>query len=193
VRKIRVSLAFVAIAIVLAVTLPLSIKAKDDDQLYAGLGVSDANIVGFVNITETRQFEVGRIYNTGDFNMAVTSTWVPDGNYTGINIEIIPSEVYLKPDDARTIYAKVTGLAVGNYSGKISFSCNVHLPPNYHGNPSVPAGQANARFIVLEKPIVASQPFPKLIPIATTAIILATCVTFFGAWVIYKKHRVKKI
>lgn len=176
----------VLITVVITLTTTIlptfSVNAQNDDEMHASLGVSDINVVGFVNQTETKQFEVARIYNTGDFNMTIQATWIPNSDSDGIEIEIIPKEVYLKPEEAKSIYAKVLGLAVGDYSGKIDFSSDVHLPPNYHGNPSVPGGQANARFIVVEKGFVApSQPFAIILLIVI--VVGVVCVgVLVGVW-----------
>jgi len=139
------NLVVVAIIIVLTNIYPI---VAQEDRMQSGLGVSDMNIVGFVSQMETKRFEVGRVYNTGDFNMTIMSSWVPEGDSKGIQVTVVPQQMFLKPLVAEAVYVEVLGLTVGNYSGKVAFSCDVHLPPTYVGNPSVPSGQANAKFVV---------------------------------------------
>ena len=153
---------FVVVIIIAILTSINSIVAED--KMHSSLGVSDMNIVGFVNEMETKRFEVGRVYNTGDFNMTITSSWLPEGNSEGVQVTIVPQQMFLEPLAAKTVCAEVLGLIVGNYTGKVAFSCDIHLPPTYIGNPSVPSGQANAKFIVQAK----ESPKPKETSIPTS-------------------------
>jgi len=130
--------------------LPLS-SIVETDEMHAGLGISDLNIVASLKEKETKQFEVGKVWNTGDFNMTITCTWIPTEAKQGINVTVMPQQMFLQPDEAETIFVEVHGLAIGNYAGIVSFSCNIHLPPAYTGSPVAPSGQVNAKFMILPK------------------------------------------
>lgn len=197
-RKSWNTLILIALAIALA-TIPSTffyVRAqRDDEPLYASLGVSNLNITGFVNQTETKEFEVGRIYNTGDFNLTITLEWISE-NSSGVNVEIIPSQIYLAPDDAKTIHAKVLGVTVGNYSGSISATSKVELPPDYQGNPTTPGGQINARFVVLHKEVQVDQSVSESFPIISVVIGVGSILSIiiFVIFIVkrYKRQQVKQ-
>lgn len=176
-----------SLVVVAIVAILTSVSFSTQGEMHTGLGVSDMNVVGFVNLTETKRFDVGRVYNTGDFNMTIIGSWVGDSE--GVQITVIPEQVFLKPLVAETVYVEVLGLTVGNYSGRVAFSCDVHLPPAYVGNPSVPSGQVNARFIVQPEEVPKPQeetampvfPFDPIIALAVGAIMCVVAVSVF-AW-----------
>lgn len=152
---------------IIVLTFFCIVSAVHCEQMYSGLGVSNMNIVATINGNQTKKHEVGRIYNTGDFNMTIHGVWVPNGDGSGINVTVVPSEMFLMPDEAEFVYVEATGLQLGNYSGKIDFSTNVHLPANYTGNPSEPGGTMNAKFVVVKgEPITVAPPSP--LPLVAT-------------------------
>lgn len=178
-----------SLVVIVILAILTSISFSVQAEMRTGLGVSDMNVVGFMSLTETKRFDVGRVYNTGDFNMTITATWIPKGNYDGINVTVIPEQMFLEPLVAETVYVEVLGLATGNYSGRVAFSCDVHLPPAYVGNPSASSGQVNARFIVQpedvpepqEESIMPDFPFDPTIALVVVGITCIVAVSMF-AW-----------
>lgn len=139
------------ITIVLALALSSLSQCLAQDDLHTGFGVSDYDTVLTVNIAETVWTDIARLYNTGDFNMTVTCTWIGEHNPVGVQLDLTPETVRLQPDETVLVRARAIGQREGDFTGEIDFSCDVELPIGYTGNPSVPGGTAHARFIVLSE------------------------------------------
>lgn len=169
------------VIVMLALALFSLAKCSAQDDMHTGFGVSDYNTVLTLNTTEPVWTDIARLYNTGDFNITVTSTWIDENNPSGVQIELTPKTVKLQPDETVLIRARVTGQSEGQFTGEIDFSCDVELPSDYTGNPSVPGGTAHARFIVLATS-TTHPPF-NWVPIAVVAIALICVLSF----VVYRK------
>jgi len=128
--------------------IPISYAQK------TGLGISDYEIKADLEVGETKKFEVARLYNTGDLNITITSTWIPNYNTSDIEVVITPNPVFLIPDQSKPLYAKVTAHdEIGTYSGIFDFACTTERPENSTGSPTEPGGSARATFTVItERP-----------------------------------------
>jgi hypothetical protein len=153
-----------AISMMIAlVPLFLAISASAES---VGFGISNLNLNATLILGETKIFEVARLYNTGDFDLNITSTWI--SNSSEVAIEVTPNPLCLAPGQSTLVYLKASGTEQGTYSGYVDFSCEAELPENHTSNPTVPGGKANAIFNVVEKP---SAPFfPMLAVIASLAV-----------------------
>lgn len=167
--------------------LPVFLVASTSAE-SVGLGVSDLSLNVAVIPGETKKFEVARLYNTGDFDLKITSTWTPNYSSSGILIEVTPNPLYLIPEKSALVYLKVTVNELGNYSGYVDFSCDVKLPENYTGNPSVPGGRAHAVFNVVEKPPTPIPPAPILPMMEIIAGIITGIIGVVVILIWYFKH-----
>lgn len=173
------------------------------EELHVGLGVSNMNLVATLNGNQTEKLEIGRVFNTGDFNMTISGTWIPNGDGSSLSINVIPNEMFLQPNEAETVFVEATGFELGNYSGIVDFSCDVHTPPNYVGNPTVPGGRMNVKFEVgeevyvqeeIEEDIIEMSLWETLLPICAQAISVTGVVgvTAFIIIIVKKKIEDKK-
>lgn len=146
------SLATVIVAFLSLLLIPASMKAQT-----TGFGVTDYDLDTSIHVGESKKFEIARLYNTGHFDLIVTSRWVP--NYgSAILVEVMPNPLYLIPGESAPVYVKVTGGEPGEYDGFLDFNVDVKLPENYTGSPSVPGGRAHAVFNVVGEPPTPTLP-----------------------------------
>jgi len=135
---------------VMAALLPLFLTVPTNAE-SVGLGISDLNINVVVVVGETKEFEVARLYNTGDLDLNITSAWIPEYVSSDILIQVVPNPLCLAPGKSELVYLEVSGSQPCNLSGYVDFDCDVALPKNYTSNPSVPGGRAHAHFKIIEK------------------------------------------
>ena len=167
-----------AISMMIAL-LPLFLATPASAE-SVGFGISNLNLNATLIFGETRIFEVARLYNTGDFDLNITSTWI--SNSSEVAIEITPNPLYLAPGQSTLVYLKASATEPGTYGGYVDFSCETELPENHTGNPTVPGGRANAIFNVIEKPSTPFFPILTIIASLTVGIIVVILV-----WV--RKHK----
>jgi len=118
------------------------------------IGVSHYNTEAIIYIGETREFPVGRIYNTGDVILNASCRWFPDGNCS-LPVKVKPEAYVLKPGDSFQVVIVIEASNedyIGNYSGTVEVLCE---SLNVTGNPVSPAGSLNVKIHVLP---CASQP-----------------------------------
>ena len=143
----------VAAAVLLAVALLLfSFSLTKAEPI--GLGITDFNPTFTITVGETKEIEVARLYNTGSFDLNITSSWIANSTSSGLTVKINPNTLYLMPQEASSIYLSITGTELGRYDGYVDFNCSAKIPENYKGNPTTPGGRANAVFYIVEKPPV---------------------------------------
>jgi len=135
-------LPFVSLLVFLAAAMPV---------VYAlpSIGVSHYNTEAIIYIGETKEFPVGRIYNTGDAVLNACCRWVPDGD-CGLPVKVKPEAYVLKPGDSFQVMIVVEALSedyIGNYSGTVEVLCE---PLNVTGNPVSPAGSLYVKICVLQ-------------------------------------------
>ena len=134
-------LPFVSLLVFLAATMPV---------VYAlpSIGVSHHNTEAIIYIGETKEFPVGRIYNTGDVVLNASCNWIPDGNCS-LTVKVKPESYLLKPEDSFQVIVVVESPSeeqIGNYSGIVEVLCK---PLNITGNPVSPAGSLQIKICVL--------------------------------------------
>jgi len=131
-----------------------------------GFGISNLNLNTTLIFGETKIFEVARLYNTGDFDLNITSTWI--SNSSEVAIEVTPNPLYLAPGQSILVYLKASATEPGTCGGYVDFSCETELPENHTSNPTVPGGRANAIFNVVEKP---SAPFFPILAVIASLVL----------------------
>jgi hypothetical protein len=120
-----------------------------------GLGITDFQPTFTITVGETKEIEVARLYNTGNFDLDITSSWIANSNSSGLTVKTNPNTLYLMSQEASSIYLSITGTELGRYDGYVDFNCSAKIPENYKGNPTTPGGRVNAVFYVVEKPPVS--------------------------------------
>lgn len=188
--------ALLLLTLMLAMPFLATVKA---DVLRAKLGCSDLEITKSVELGKSSpDYHVAQLFNTGDFNMTITCTWMPNYNSTDdITVDITPRQFQLPIDSSKAIYIKITNSkAVGNYSGEIDFTTNIDKG-TYTGPISRPGASARATFniIPISQPNVPAEPMESVatgIPwmlyilggsgIGTIAIV--------GVWLFLRKRRI---
>jgi len=135
-------LPLVSLLVFLAAAMPV---------VYAlpSIGVSHYNTETIIYVGETKEFPVGRIYNTGDTILNASCKWIPDGNCS-LTVKVKPETYILKSGDSFQVAVIVEALSeeqVGNYTGTVEVLCR---PLNVTGNPVSPAGSLNVKICVLQ-------------------------------------------
>jgi hypothetical protein len=160
-------------AAIIAIMLPLFFAVPATAESI-GLGISDLNLQVDLKIAETKQIQIARVYNTGELDLNVTSTWVPNYYSFGILVELVPNTLYLAPKQSAPVYLKVTARDLGEYSGYVDFNCDAKLPENLSGNPTAPGGRAHASFNITEGPPTSSM--PAMMILIETMVVIVTAI-----------------
>lgn len=148
-----------------------------------GFGITDFAPNVTIPIGENKIIEPAVLYNTGDFDLNITSSWVANYTSLGLNVQITPDVLYLSSQTSASIYLNITGTQIGRYDGYIDFNCTAKLPENYKGSPTTPGGRVNAVIYIVEKSVA---PFPLI-----EVVIIVVVLSVIGALVWYQFHQKK--
>lgn len=135
---------------ILLATLPIFLQSvSSQNDYYTGIGVSDYPHDKIIYVNSSQTVEIARLTNTGTLNFSVRSVWTPDHNSPDYQVEL-PNEFTLTIGESRLVTCTAFSSTIANFSGKVEFICDVTLPPNFTGNPSVPGHTTKVNFIFKE-------------------------------------------
>ena len=166
--------------------LPFFLYFSLATDYYTGIGASDYPYDKVIYVNNSFSVDIARLTNIGTLNFTVKPVWIPDNN-PSCTVEL-PTNFMLVVGESKTITCNVFSSTVGNFSGKVEFICDVNLPANFTGNPSVPGHTTKVNFIFKEPIKQAYMPYdykPILIIGSIMGISATAILTFLH---IRKKH-----
>ncbi len=174
----------VTAVILLAIVLSLFIFFVPTKAEPIGFGITDFNPSVTIPVGENKIVEAAILYNTGDFDLDISSSWVANYTSSGLTVKINPDVLYLSSQKSTSIYLNITGTETGRYDGYVDFNCTAKLPDNYKGSPTTPGGRVNAVIYITDK---AESPLPII-----EVVIIVVVVSAIGALVWYQLCQKKK-
>lgn len=148
-RITRLSLIQGLLAILL-VTTPLPL-------VYSSPSLGTSHHIPHVTVVEgqSKNFSVGRIYNTGDISLNITAGWRQEYGNIALSVNVTPETKILQAGESYTIYITVEAAKVGYYNGTVQFTGETLTTEP--GSPIRPAGSLPVQITIIEKSITPTQ------------------------------------
>jgi hypothetical protein len=143
-------LAFTVLALLMAISACCPASGK------AGLGLSHYGPVAVIYVNRTSQpIPVGRVYNTGTEDLAITCTWTQKDGVKVLPMMVSPlhTSFVLQPDasqEVALIMNVVDAGYVGEYYGEVDVAAAIRNVPQGSGSSVVPGGTLTANISIIK-------------------------------------------